>query len=285
MTPVLFLLCAALPTIGDQPPAGAVKLLRPGTRPDATRTASTSRAPWVDANGWRFRLDPKAQYLYDGVPPKWLPLSAAESFVYGGNAFIRTDSAGREALQPMLEFLKTLDARPMPPVSDFIFVDDGSPALGEIMNLLSRRNLLFTLARHDIASKDGNQKQASPGKLVVQAGTPDYPKEKTANPSEFAQLVRRKLTDQKRSLRIYGSEVIIGYLTKEGSRERLHLLNYGSDPVESFRVRVAGDWKVDRLASFGEKNMKVEELTYFDGGTEFGIPKLTTYAVVDLSRK
>lgn len=275
MNLAILFLCASLPTVVDHPPAGAIKLLKPGTRADQTITASTSRAPWVDSNGWQFHRDPKAQYLYEGVSPARLPLAAAEAFAYEANASIQTDASGSEALKPMLEFLKKVNQPALPPVADIFVHDDGTPMLGEVMNLLSRRNLLFAVGK----------KPEGKYKLVVEVGTPDFPKKAAVNPSEFAKLVRKKLTDEKRSLRIYGSEVIVGYLTSDGKKARLHLLNYATDPIESFRVRILGDWKFTKAASFKDPSATAEEVTYFDGGTEFGVPQLTTYAVYDFVRK
>lgn len=275
MNAVVLLLCASLPAVVDQAPAGAIKLLRPGTRADRTITASTSRAPWVDANGWHFRRDPKGTYLYDGVPVARLPLAAAEAFVYDAKSVIRTDAQGSEALKPMLDFLKQVDAPRLPAVADIFVHDDKSPELAEVMNLLSRRNLLF----------NAGDKPDGKYKLVVEVGSADFPKAAAANPSDFAKLVRRKLTDEKRSLRVYGSEVIVGYLTSDGKKARLHLLNYATDPIESFRIRVAGDWKISNFVSYNDSGVKATEIEYFEHGTEFGIPKLTTYGVVDFIKK
>lgn len=275
MNLVVLFLCASLPKVVDQAPSGAIKLLRPGTRADRTITASSSRVPWVDSNGWRFRRDPKGSFLYEGVTIPRLPLAAAEAYVYDANAVIQTDAKGNEALQPMLDFLKKIDAPQLPVVADIFVHDDGTPMLGEVLNLLTRRNLLF----------NAGAKPDRTYNLAVEVGSPDFPKVAAANPSDFAKLVRRKLTDDKRSLRIFGSEVIVGFLTSDGKRSRLHLLNYATDPIESFRVRVRGEWKIEHAASYNDPGVKAEEINYFDGGTEFGVPKITTYAVFDLVKK
>jgi hypothetical protein len=118
---------------------------------------------------------------------------------------------------------------------------------------------------------------------VVEVGTPEFPRAGAANPAEFASLVRNRLTDPKRSLRIYGSETVIGYLLSDGKRARLHLLNYGSDPIEMFRVRTLGNWKVERVRSFADPKAAVEEVEHYDGGTEFSVPILPVYAVIDFT--
>lgn len=273
MTAALVIVCASLPQIVTEPPSGTVKLLKPGTRADGSQRASSSRAPWVDANGWRFRRQPDQTFLYDGVSRERLPLAAAEAFVYGGRAAIRAEAAEAEALKPMLAFLSSIEDVALPPVADFLLIDDGSPMLGEIMNLLSRRNLLFT-------TRADNRQQFQ---LVVEVGSPEFPRAAAADPAEFSSRVRHVLTDSKRSLRVYGAETVLGHFLSDGKRARLHLLNYGSDPVEMLRVRTKGLWKVERVRSFGLREAAVDEIEHYDGGTEFSVPLLAVYAVIDLA--
>ncbi|MCX6591151.1 MAG: hypothetical protein NTZ56_06475 [Acidobacteria bacterium] len=264
---------SGLPEIAATAPAGAAKLLRPGTRGTRVSNAGPSRIPWVDSNGWRLRRDAGKMLVYDNVPDQWVPLAVAESYVYSGKTTLVT---GQPALaEPMMAFIKKIDQPALPPVADIGVVDDGTPQTGELMNLMARRNLLFRPV-----------KQASgPYKLIVQVGSEQFPQKAAENPSEFATLVRQALTDEKRSLRIYGSETIIGYLTADGNRARLHLLNYSTDPVEGIRIRVAGSWKVAALRSFADHDAKAEEEEIADGGLEFGLERLSRYAVVDLTKK
>ncbi len=274
MTAAILFMAASLPAIVDQKPAGAAKVLTPGTRMRNANTASMSAVAWVDANGWRLRRNPGATHSYENVPANRLPLALAEGYVYGGNAAILTDAATRPVLEPMVKFIQSVDAPPMPPVGDVFVVDDGSPMLGEILNLMSRRNLCY----------HAGPAPSSSYPVVVKVGEPDFPKTAATNPGAFAYLVRKKLTDEKRSLRIYGSEVVVGHLTAAGPKARLHLLNYATDPIESFRVRVLGDWKIRSLRSYADPDAAVEEIERYEGGTEFGITRVTTYAVIDLER-
>src|SRR5262245_35617370 len=66
---------------------GAVKLLPPKVNYRIDQ-ASASRAPWLDANGWRFQREPKGKFYYD-APGKQSALAAAEAFSYGADALIR----------------------------------------------------------------------------------------------------------------------------------------------------------------------------------------------------
>ena len=87
----------------------------------------------------------------------------------------------------------------------------------------------------------------------MKLGTKEYPLEDAKNPGTVAQVVRANLTDEKRSLRIYGSQVVVARLTASGGHVRLHLLNYaGADrKVEGIRVRVLGQYPKHQLALAG----------------------------------
>ena len=95
--------------------------------------------------------------------------------------------------------------------------------------------------------------------------------------------MRRRLTDEKRSLRLYGSEAVLGRLLRDGSRARLHLLNYGGRPIEGLRVRLLGSWAQPQALVFGEGRTAVDEYVVRDGATEFSLPSLGPYAVIDLA--
>ena len=237
------------------------KLPQPGVdfRPDVARATS---APWVNSNGWRLMRAAGRPVYYDAV--KGQPeLCAAEAFAYGAEALVRVDPAGLERFAAMLRFLKTVDAPPLPPRANIGFVDDGSAEAGEVMNLLTRRNLLFRIVTAPDSSLD----------LNIRLGPP-------ANPAEFVAMVRQKLGDEKRLLRIYGSEVVIGRLTGDGSRARLHLLNYGGRKVEGLRVRLLGVYKKAQLSAPG--GGAVSDFVAADGATEFSLPALDAYAVIGL---
>jgi len=142
------------------------------------------------------------------------------------------------------------------------------------MNLLSRRNLLYKPVREPDRSMD----------LNVKLGTDQFPTEAARNPSDFAARVREKLSDEKRLLRIYGSSVVIGYLTGEGDNARLFLLNYLSRPVVGLQVRVRGNYSVAKTHVPGRPNAIVKDQLTRDGGTEFTMPDFQRFAVVDLTK-
>ena len=95
--------------------------------------------------------------------------------------------------------------------------------------------------------------------------------------------MRRRLTDEKRSLRIYGSEVVLARLVRDAGHARLHLLNYGGRPIDGLRVRLLGGWVATEARAFGEERMAIEDRVAADGATEFSLGLLGTYAVVDLT--
>jgi len=151
-------------------------------------------------------------------------------------------------------------------------VDDGSPLAGEVMNLLSRRNLLFRVVPAPAPELGIN----------VRLGTKEYPREDAADPSAFALKLRRQLTDERRALRIYGSEVVVGRLTGEAGRVRLHLLNYGGRELEGLRVRLRGVHGEGEAFVAGRGRVPLEDHSVAEGATEFSLPAIGAYAVVDL---
>ena len=99
-----------------------------------------------------------------------------------------------------------------------------------------------------------------------------------------ADKARKLLTDRKRLLRIYGTEVVIGRLYAGDGRARLHLLNYSSGTVMGIRVRVRGNYRGARLAVFGFEGAKAEDVVVQNEAIEFTVPEMGTYAVVDFNR-
>ena len=111
---------------------------------------------------------------------------------------------------------------------------------------------------------------------------PAYPQAEAADPSAFAQKIRAQLTDEQRSLRIYGSEVVIARLTSDGKRARVHLINYGGRDIEGLRVRVRGGYSSGDAYVAGTGKAALQDQVVADGAIEFSLPKIGTYAVVDL---
>ena len=172
----------------------------------------------------------------------------------------------------MLAFLATVPKNDLPDVADIGVVDDGSATMAEALNLLVRRNLLFRIV-------------AAPSpqyRLNVKLGTADYPEDAAKDPSAFALKVRRQLTDEQRTLRIFGTEIVIGRLTGDGSRVRLHLLNYGGRDTEGVRVRLRGTYSGGEAYVAGMGKVALEDVGLVDGGTEFTVPRLGPYGVVDM---
>ena len=232
--------------------------------------ASATRSPWIISNGWRIAREPHSKY-YSDVPARAATIAVAESFAFHSDAVVRASDGDTAEAGKMLDFIKALPAVILPTVADFVVVDDGSAQTGEVMNLLIRRNLLFRVGKHG---------ENSP--LVVEIGTKDFPKAAAANPSDFAVIVRHKLTDEKRGLRVYGSENVITRLESDGKSARVHVLNYGARGVEGIRIRVRGSFKNASTNVFAMPGAKVEELMSGGGYTEFTLMEMKQYAVVDL---
>jgi hypothetical protein len=234
--------------------------------------ASPTRRPWLDANGWRYLRAPNARYFVTAAEGG-AALAAAEAFAHAADLVIAIDPADLAPFGETLAFLRELEPHDLPGVADIGVVDDGSPLSGEVMNLLARRNLLF---RPVLRGSNGLP-------LVVQLGTPAYPEREAANPDAFALKLRAQLGDERRALRLYGSEVVLARLTGNASRLRLHLLNYSGRNIQGLRVRLRGLWTPGEARVLQHGRLAVEAPLAQDGATEFSLPVLGPYAVVDLT--
>jgi hypothetical protein len=234
--------------------------------------ASPTRAPWIVANGWRFTRNPGAKYRYD-VPAGKAILAAAEVWAYGGDAVLKIDPADQAGLTAMLKSLSTFPAVDLPAVADIGLIDDGSAITAEVMNLLARRNLLYQVVK---APSDRFR-------LNIAMGSREYPVADAADPSAFALKIRRQLTDDQRSLRVYGSEVVIGRLTGDATRIRLHLINYGGREIDGLRIRLRGAYPGGEAWGDAAGRLALQDHVVADGATEFTLPRMGVYAVIDLT--
>ena len=234
--------------------------------------ASPTRAPWIVANGWRFTRQPAGKFRYD-LPAGKGTLAAAEAFAYGADAVLKIDPADAAGVATMMTALEALPAAGLPTIADLGVVDDGSPITGEVMNLLARRNLLYQVVKAP----------SSRLRLNIVMGSREYPVADAADPSAFALKIRRQLTDEQRSLRVYGSEVVIARLTGDAARVRLHLINYGGREIEGLRVRVRGAYGAGDAWVAVAGRVSLLDHVAADGATEFSLPRMGTYAVVDLT--
>jgi hypothetical protein len=244
--------------------------------------ARATRAPWVDSNAWRFiRGISKARYAK--LPAGSAPLAAAEAFTFDVDAILDPDPKDIGPLGTMLEFLKAEQRQPLPSLVNIEVVDDGGPAMEEVLNLLTRRNLLYRVVQSPQGRLD----------LTVKLGTREFPASDAANPYDFAAKVREKLGDDKRLLRLYGTSTTIARLTGDGTRARLYLLEYGAardrmmggGPDQTVRVRILGRYRPTKLAAHGaEADAKLTGVEHPGNTTEFWVPAFTTLAIIDLER-
>jgi hypothetical protein len=255
-------------------PQAAVKLIPPSVNYhmyDATAT----QAPWINSNGWRYLRNAGKRFYVD-APGAAAALAAAEAQMFAAGTMIHTDTAGLKPLGDMMAFLESLGGDSMPAVVNVGFIDDGTPMSGERMNMMVVRNLLF----RPVAEPDSHLD------LNVRVGSKDYPEAAWHNPDLLEHVIRANLTDEKRLLRIYGSDVVIGRLTGSADRLRVHVLNYSGArrAVDGVRVRVLGSWPKHKAHIAGAPDAELADYSADASATEFTIPELKTYAVIDLSR-
>jgi hypothetical protein len=244
-------------------PAALTKLPSPGVR-YRMNEARASSAPWIDTNGARFARGLQSPALITVTTGK-AALAAAEAHAFGADALITAPPAEWPAFAAMAKFLATLPAEPLPVLANIGFVDDGSGAAIENMKLMLRRNILFRVVSKPDRTLDLNVDS------------------KKGDPSAFAYEVRQKLTDPKRLLRLYGSEVVVARLYGDATRRRVALLNYGNRAVEGVRVRVLGRWPKITAYVFGEK-VDATDVVVEANATEFSLTRVPAYAVIELAR-
>jgi hypothetical protein len=241
--------------------------------------ASATSLPWLDSNGWQFLRNPPGQFIYTTRGTQ-AAIAAAEAFCFGGTALVRTDRSGLRPFAAMIDFLRKLGGNDAPAIADIGFVDDGTDTAAEVMNLMVRNNLLFRVVGSGPAPD-------SRLKLTVRLGSKEFPLEEAAkDPWMTAHEIRAHLTDERRSLRLYGSPVVVGRLTARADGVRVHLLNYAAAArkVDGIRVRVLGNYPKHRLASADNPKAELIDYSAAADATEFTLPELKTYAVIDLSR-
>jgi hypothetical protein len=246
--------------------------------------ASATNMPWIDSNGWRIQREPGKKWCYKAEESRpsqgrgrrrtapaqsegVAALAAAEAYSFAADAVIAAGPAELAEFGRMLGFLARIDRPPMPELANFGIVDDGSDLTAEVLNLMTRRNLLYRVLQAPDPTLDLNLR----------------PKD-VADPYAYALEARRTLGDDKRLVRLYGSDVVIARLTGEGNRARLHLLNYSRRPVLGLRVRVLRDWRGVSLDVFGQDRAQATDISRRDGATEFTVPEMGPYAVAGLDR-
>ena len=263
------------PAPDDPKAAGFEAVPSPGVR-YLPNVARATNLPWIDSNGWRFARGIRKAH-YAKIPAGSAALAAAEASMFDVEAVLDPDAKDLDDLARILKFLRTQERPALPPLVNIAVVDSASPAMTEVLNLLTRRNLLYRVVRAPDPSAD----------LTVQIGTPDFPADSVVNPYEFAARVRAKLGDDKRLVRIYGTSTVLARLTGDRTRARLQLLSFGRRQQgggdQSMRVRVLGRYRPAGFAAYGTAaEAQLSDVRHADNGTEFWVPDFTTYAVIDL---
>jgi hypothetical protein len=247
--------------------AKMVRLDPPGVDYKAGVAGATA-APWINSNLWRMIRDRDRMFLYDAVSP----LAMAEGYAGGARTYFRVKRENLEDFAAPYRTLEELDGPPLPDRTNFDLVDDRSPEIEEIMNLLVRRNLLFEPVT-TAAAKD---------RMQVKIGSADYPKAAAEDPYVFAAMVRSRIGDDNRLVRLYGSETTLVRLSGDKRHARLNILQYGQNPAHGLRVRVLGRYPRVYLSEFGQKFVLAQDAVVINGATEFSIAELKNFAVVDL---
>lgn len=272
-------LAAAAPA--DPVAAGYEAVPPPGVRFVPT-VARATNVPWIDSNWWRYRRGlTKASYA--ALPEGSAALAAAEAFAQDAEAVLDPHASDLDDLRAMLRFLAAHRRPALPPQANIGVVDNGGPELEEVLNMLTRRNLLFQPVQAPDPALD----------LNIRIGSPEFPEDVAFNPYEFAQLVRTKLGDDRRLVRLYGTSTVLAHLTSGGGRTRLFLLQFTrgrrtpvSDNAQAVQVRLRGLHQPTGFAGYQSlPGAALSDLRHVDGATEFWVPDFAILAIVDLEAR
>ena len=249
--------------------------------------AQATTSPWVDANAWRFQRGMK-KASYEKLAAGSAVPAAAEAFAFNVDAILNPDPADIPELGRFLGFLKGQERAGLPAMANIGVIDDRSPQMDEVLNMLTRRNLLYRVVSAPDRKLD----------LTVQLGSKNFPRESAANPSDFAARVREKLSDDKRLIRIYGTSTVIAHLTGDGKRAQLFLLSYargggrgqgtvqgrqGGGGGQPIRIRLLGRYRPVKVAAYGAAdNAQLMDVENPENTTEFSLPPFNALAIVDL---
>src|SRR5262249_42453582 len=155
---------------------------------------SATTVPWIDSNAWRFRRG-LTKALYANLPEGKAALAAAEAYAWGADALLEPAPKDVADVGKMLAFIEKIDKPRMPSLANIGVIDDSGRELPEVLNLLSRRNLLYRVVREPDPALD----------LNIRIGSAQFPRESAKNPNDFAARVRERLGDDKRLIRIFNS--------------------------------------------------------------------------------
>ena len=138
-----------------------------------TNEAQATTAPWIESNALAVPAWPPKGPLREAARRVPRRFAAAEAFTFGVDAILNPEPADVPELGKMLRFLKTQPQPSMPAMANIGVVDDESPAMDEVLNMLTRRNLLYRVVPAPDRKLD----------LTVQLGSKDFPKEAQRTPA------------------------------------------------------------------------------------------------------
>ncbi len=274
------------------------------TGPGEGATAAATGEAWIDSNGFlilyhRAMATGKPVLLsYD--PPKdarlrpgSFELAVADATVFGGQAVLKLDErmrAGLAAAQPRVlaewkriarqfQFAEQEAFRGQPAANIAVVADKLDP-VGEVLNLLARRNLPFQVVAPS-AKLDGFAAVISIGRPPLRVKGPLLIERKeVGDPSAFANEVRTLMGDR-RLYALANAETIISHpLRLADGRLAVHLINYAIDPVQDVRLRLMAAGKFSRAQLLAPEKQEPAELKVTSG--EVAVPEVRISAVVVL---
>lgn len=285
--------------------------------------AGPTGAPWVDANGWRIRLaqhlDPGRQVILDTRPPDASPPSAAqlvvaEAMAYGAAWAVTYDPATWPGVRAAIRFfLAHSEWRNWTPVAAVTvvspFTGPDAAIAGEYLNLLTRRQIGFALARPGDTSALARAPAAvwassepipwetfqpwirAGGRLILFGsgsraegrGSVAALAENPRDPYASVSAIHLALTRRSDVLRLWnGGSFNTHYVAEPGGRRGVvHLLNYAAAvPSHDVSLWLARPWRSAWLNTLsGRTPLKTVPA---NGGIEVPLSPVGVYAALEL---
>lgn len=280
----------------------------------AAAEAGPTGAPWVDANGWLIRLlrfrQPDRQVLLDTLPPPGASplLAVADAMAYGAAWVV---SPTPDSWPPIQQALRFFASRPQwrdwPPVSAVSLIA-GAQTDGEILNLLTRRQVGFQLAAPgDTATLHTAAAWISPASVPLDTYLPwvraggtlilhglykpraegqgrilAFP-ETLDDPYETAARIHLALTRRSDVLRLWNAGSCNSYYQADpgGQRAVVHLIHYAPRrPAAGITLWLARPWRRATLTTFAET--AALKPVAANGGIEIPLPPIGVYAAIEL---
>ena len=246
--------------------------------------ASPTQRPWMDASGWRFLRAAAAAGYSTSCPPGRGPLAAAEAHLHGADALCRSTLRDLPAVaQDAAPSCARSRRCPGPTWPRSRWWTTGPSWSGEVMNLLSRRNLLWR------PGAEGRGPATPPARVAGSRCASGAPPSRRRPPRIPASWPRADPAAASATtgalLRVYGSEAVLCRLQGDRAGTLAPVAaELRQRRREGVRVRIRGGYPRGTAVTDRTGSRAPIDQTSTGDTTELTVPPFALWAVVDLQR-